>query len=271
MNEKNIKKGGILTPSISIRIAYEKSITRLIAKLAKAIKTELEEAYAVGMDAMDASVTSQARIRLNALLDRFMPQFNQLAKDATDLMIQRTHKNVNATFRMSLKEISKDFVIGEEAIDDRTREILKASTEEAANLIRLIPQKYLADVQGYVMRSIVGGQKEERLSDYLTRMYNGNVRHAKLVALDQTRKAYNGLAAAKMQNAGMTEFEWIHSGGGQHPRQLHQQMNGKIYDLNDPPFIGRMYGQDVYGKPGDLPNCRCKIRLIVRFGKKIDS
>ncbi|MDE2471811.1 MAG: hypothetical protein KGL35_24580, partial [Bradyrhizobium sp.] len=69
----------------------------------------------------------------------------------------------------------------------------------------------------------------------------------------------------RMQAVGMTTYEWMHVGGSQEPRLNHVAMNGKIYDLNDPPVIGKMYGQQVRGKPGDLPNCRCLMRPVLDF------
>ena len=49
------------------------------------------------------------------------------------------------------------------------------------------------------------------------------------------------------------------------PSQLHVDMHGKVFDFDDPPFIGVMYGERVHGLPGTLPNCRCLMKPIFEF------
>jgi uncharacterized protein with gpF-like domain len=51
-------------------------------------------------------------------------------------------------------------------------------------------------------------------------------------------------------------------------RPLHVEMSGKEYDLNNPPYIGSMYGNKIYGLPADLPNCRCVLRPIIDFDEE---
>lgn len=92
-----------------------------------------------------------------------------------------------------------------------------------------------------------------------------DIRHARNVAMDQTRKVYSNVNAARMQALGVKKFEWVHTGGSQHPRKDHQELSGKVFSLDDLPVIGVMYGNEVRGKPGDLPYCRCTMRPIVSF------
>ena len=103
------------------------------------------------------------------------------------------------------------------------------------------------------------------LVPYLKQHYAGNVKKARSVAYDQTRKAYNNISAARSQKLGMEEFIWIHSGGGKEPRKDHVAMNGKTFRFDDPPVIGVMYGQEVRGLPGNVPSCRCAMRPLVNF------
>jgi len=132
-------------------------------------------------------------------------------------------------------------------------------------LIKIIPYKFLNEVQGQVMRSITTGKGMEDLVPFLTKKYKGNVKHARLVALDQTRKAYQSINTTRLKTLGVKKFIWIHSGGGKEPRELHKRMSGNEYSFDSPPFIGVMYGNDVYGLPGDLPNCRCICKPVINF------
>jgi uncharacterized protein with gpF-like domain len=70
-----------------------------------------------------------------------------------------------------------------------------------------------------------------------------------------------------MDKLGIDKYEWLHSAGGQKPRQLHQHMSGKTYSLSNPPIIQQAKGSqpEVRGKPGDLINCRCRMVPIIQF------
>jgi SPP1 gp7 family putative phage head morphogenesis protein len=94
--------------------------------------------------------------------------------------------------------------------------------------------------------------------------YGEAKRHAKNVALDQTRKAYMSINTERMRDVGVSKFEWIHTGGSQDPRQYHKTvLNGNVYDINDPPVIDQRTGER--GLPGLLPFCRCTMRPVVTF------
>ncbi len=260
--------GKPLNLAASIPQEYAQSIIKMIDRMAKDTKRELKNLFEehASDSAMDASVTSQARILINALLGKWEPLFNEWAKKSTKRMIKQVERNATSTLGMSLKEISENVTISRAGLMDADiQEIMKASTEEAANLIKTLPQQYLADVQGQVMRSITTGKGLEDLVPYLNTKYKQNIRKARNVAQDQTRKAYNNLNAGRMKKMGIKKFIWIHSGGGKEPRELHKKLNGKECSYDDPPYIGEMYGQEIYGLPGQLPNCRCTQKPVINL------
>ena len=258
---------GALRPNAGIEAEFVKAVTRQVTFMANDIRKELEAVFKETdfNSAMDASITSQARITLNYLLNKWKARFNIIAKSAVDRMIARTMKNSAVTLGMSLREVSKDFQIDTSFSDARLQEVIKASTQEAANLIKTIPVNYINEVQGQVMRSITTGQGLKDLVPYLTKKYQGNVRKAKNVALDQTRKAYQSINTSRLKSLGVKKFIWVHSGGGKEPRIEHIKMSGKEYSFDNPPIIGVMYGNEVRGLPGDLPNCRCICKPVITF------
>jgi len=259
--------GSALRPNAGISADFAKPIVDLVGLMYRDVKRELERTFKETNfgSAMDASISSQSRIILAYLLDKWSVRFNKLAKRAVERMIERTMRNSSVTLGMSLKEASKDFTINTSFSDAVLKDVIKASTQEAANLIKLIPQKFIGDVQGQVMRSITTGNGLQDLVPFLTKKYHGNVRHAKNVALDQTRKAYQSINTTKLKALGVKKFIWIHSGGGKEPRPLHVKMSGNEYSFDDPPYIGMMYGNEVRGLPADLPNCRCICKPIITF------
>lgn len=268
MTTKPDIEGKTLILAASIPQEYGQSIVKMIDRLSKDTKRELRKLFEeVGQDhAMDASITSQARILINSLLNKWTPLFSRWAKRATDKMVKQVERNSAVTLGMSLKEVSEKVTLSRAGLmSPDIQEIMKASTEEAANLIKTLPQEYLADVQGAVMRSITNGKGMEDLVPFLNQKYKQNIRKARNVAQDQTRKAYNNLNAERVKKLGIKQFVWIHSGGGKEPRMLHKQLNGEVCNYDAPPYIGDMYGQKVYGLPGLLPNCRCTQKPIINF------
>lgn len=274
MQNNNERKGAALNLSVTIAREYEQPLLVIIRKMADEMKRELkrvfnESTHHGAMDDADGggNVAAQARITLNALLEKYEPIFARVGKKTTKRMMSRVAKNSAVTLGMSLRQAADGITLKTDLMPPSVLEIISACTTEATGLIRLIPQKYITEVQGQVMRSIVSGNGLQDLVPFLNDKYGQNIRHARNVAMDQTRKAYSGITAGRLQALGVKKYEWLHIGGSNHPRTDHVEMSGKIYELDNPPIIGTMYGKQVRGKPGDLPNCRCVMKPIIEFLK----
>ena len=259
--------GKALRPNAGISTDYAKPIVNELELMFRDVQRELKKTFKETNygQAMDASIASQSRILLNWLLKKWQPRFDEIAKSATNRMIERTLKNSAITLNNSLKQALPDISIDTSYSNAILDDVIKASSLEAANLIKLIPYKFLNEVQGQVMRSITTGRGMKDLVPFLTKKYKGNVRHARLVAADQTRKVFQSVNTNRLKAVGVKKFIWIHSGGGNEPRELHIRMSGNEYSFDDPPYIGDMYGQRIYGLPADLPNCRCIMKPIINF------
>lgn len=264
----SVKRGGALISSASIADQYEKAIVALLRKMTEETAREFTRMFndpGYAMDAVDGNPASRARIIINHLKRKYSKYFNRLARAATNRMIRQTIKHSTVTLNMSLKEIAKELELDPAFLNSgRMKEIVEASTQEAAGLIKTLPEQYLSQVQGQVMRSITTGTGLQTLVPFLREKYGQNVRKARSVAHDQTRKAYSQISNARMQKAGIEEFEWVHSGGGKHPRQQHLEWAGKTFRFDDPPKDDR-FGPVL---PGIAINCRCVARPILNFGYK---
>jgi SPP1 gp7 family putative phage head morphogenesis protein len=281
MPTKNLRKtidpqgavGGDLRPAVGIGADIYHELRAALERMAKQTKREMiavlrktgYDGPKYGQDAADGSF--QAKVRINALSKKWESIFGKLGQKLADRMVRRTLRHSAVTLGMSLRQISKDFEVNTGFIDARLKQVINASTQEAASLIRLIPSQYLGDVQGAVMRSITSGHGLKDLVPTLNRLYDGRLKHARMVALDQTRKANMNINAARLQKMGCETFVWIHSGGGMHPRKDHIALSGKEFRFDDPPVIGVMYGEEVRGLPAQMPNCRCVAKPVFNFGK----
>ena len=264
-------KGNALHVSVSIGARFSSAIRKEIDAMVKDTERAINELFGSGDYAgdygMDANVGSQARITINQLIEKWDRRFAGIAGDAANPMIEQVKMNSAVTLAASMRQaMAQQITLDFNLITPEMKEMFAASAAEASGLIKSIPSKYLDDVGGAVYRSITSGNGLADLVPMLEQ-YKVSIRNwAHNTALDQTRKVYNHTNTARMSKLGMKKYEWVHSGGGRHPRKLHEEMNGNIYSTDNPPFIGIMYGQRVYGIPGDLPNCKCVQRFIIDFG-----
>ena len=271
MRKPNTIKGPQLRVAVSIGSRYSAEIGRQVRAMIEDANSQIlslfENGDYDGDYGMDGNIGSQARITLNSLIEKWEKVFAQMASRVTTKMQDQVLANSTSAIQQTLKGFAgENLTLNPGAISAQMREMLTASAAESTGLIKSIPSKYLEDLGGSVMRSIVSGKGMADLQPQLAIHAVSIKNWAKNTALDQTRKVYTHTNIARLKKAKIRKFEWVHSGGGAHPRKLHQEMNGKIYDMDNPPFIGVMYGRDVYGFPSDLPNCRCVLRPVLDFG-----
>jgi SPP1 gp7 family putative phage head morphogenesis protein len=249
-----------LTPNTQVAKKVSKSLYAFIDSLTAGYEGVIKPLFDAGVT--DPSIFQSA---INAVQPT-SPDFDALALELTQAAAWGSAAQVD----ISLKRVAEGLTIKPFSIAEGGRyyDVFKAITQDTASLFKTIAPEYHEAVGRAVNASIVSGNGMQDLQPFLQSHSDGTKNYAKLRTLDQTRKAFNNLAKERMVQAGITQFEWIHTGGGKTPRVLHQKLNGKVFDIDNPPFIGVMYGQDVYGWPSDLPNCRCRMRPIILRAKK---
>ncbi|EBA4600787.1 phage head morphogenesis protein [Salmonella enterica subsp. enterica] len=213
---------------------------------------------------MDASVSSQSRILLNSLSNKFMKVFKSRAKRITEKMLSGAAATSRSNLSQSIEQLTGGVTLSTDIFSGALKEKLSAAATQSVNLIVSIPEKYLASVKNAVTSSISTGNGLADLVPFFEKQDGVTERHARNMALDQTRKVYNTINAERMKSVGISKFEWLHSAGGHHPRPYHlHTLNGGIYDLNDPPVIDPKTGER--GLPGQLPNCKCRMRPVIEL------
>lgn len=218
---------------------------------------------------LDASISNAAANLLRRLRRQWQGIFDEMTDGATKRMVERVTKSAGTAVKRSLDEIGEGVSLNLNMQSAVVKEIIRAGSHEAANLIKRVPDKYLDDIGDEVLRSISSGRGLEDLKPALD-SYGVKIRNwSKNVALDQTRKVYNSTTRAGFKSAGIRKFEWVHSGGSNDPREYHMLdypagLNGGVFDIDAPPVIDKRTGEK--GFPGQLPYCRCTMRPVVYFG-----
>jgi SPP1 gp7 family putative phage head morphogenesis protein len=262
-----IRGGTLNNPSI-IEERYAQRLESLVARMADEVESSLKKFFLEPLSAEffaeDASISSQARILTNELMRRFNRLFSTTAPSIAEHYTGSINKASSANVHGSLKELSGGLSLPTTGITSDMSEVLGASIAEQVSLIKSISMEYLSGVQGAVMRSITTGNGLSDLVPFLNKHKGITERRAKMIAHDQTRKAYNNLNKGRMEKLGLTKFIWLHTGGSSHPRPLHVSYSGKIFSFDDPPIIDEKTGER--GIPGQAINCRCRMQPVLDFG-----
>jgi len=271
-----VVEGNPLNYNASIGILYTKELNKLINSMIKETQSQVvklftapeSKEYFEQSTGEDASISSQSRILMNELIKEFEKLFSDKAKSISEEMLGAVNNTSEASLKSSLKELSGGIAIDPTKATKNVSEVVKASIAENAELIKTIPTRYLTQIQGEVMRSITTGNGLQNLVPFFEKQKGITKRHAKNMALDQTRKAYNSVNKARMQDVGVNKFKWLHSGGGQTPRPHHiakfpSGLNGGIFSFSDLPVIDTRTGER--GIPGQAINCKCRMMPVIEF------
>jgi len=249
-----------IIPNTTVRSKYRKDLQRLSDFVVKETEKEVAR-YLRGEAAKefytgDASVASQLRMGFSKLLKFLDKVIKEKSKLYAGRMVNRTDKESSHSLNKSVEGL----VFKPAAGTDEFKSLISANVD----LITSMNSDYLENIKGVMERSIQKGglevsQKEIQASLKKEALKLKN--KAKNVALDQTRKANTSLTQVKMTRSGIKKFQWIHSGGGQNPRSLHKNvLNGKIYEIENPPVIDNKTGER--GLPAQAINCKCIMRPI---------
>lgn len=261
--------GKPLVPNAGVADRYAQKLLRQINAMADETEREVQALYRRNRPAvttgLDASMASQARILMNQMARRFEVVFRRLAPGLAKQTLAGINRASASNLHASLRDVSGGLSLKTSVITGRVREVMTASTAENVALIKSIPAQYFEKIQGTIMRAITAGRGAADVFDMVEHIGAVTRKRAKLIARDQTSKATTALNAARMDDLGITEFEWLHSAAGKEPRPLHKNvLDGNVYRLDNLPIIDEKTGER--GLPGQLINCRCRMVPVIKFG-----
>jgi len=126
-------------------------------------------------------------------------------------------------------------------------DMLRAWEAQNLSLIRSIPERYVEELQGTVIRAINEGQSATDLAATIKGTYDKPVKRAQLIADDQVGKLHSQLAQARQQAIGVKEYAWRGILDARE-RPEHRRREGRTYQWSNPPSDGH---------PGSAVRCRC--------------
>lgn len=249
-------------PNVGIQMAYQRVLDNRIKEMHASVlywiraKFKANEPAILAMDELPATALKREMRKLGT---RWQRNFDEAAPKLADFFSQAVGDRTDA----ALKKILRDGGFSVKFTMTRAqRDILGATVNQNVSLIKSIPEQYLKNVEGAVMRSVQAGRKLSELTNELEKNYGVTRRRAARIALSQNNMATAALNKARNVELGLFEHIWAHSGAPKVPRPTHKHMNGKKFDIR----IG-MYDPDpkvkAFIQPGVLPGCLCTSRAVI--------
>ena len=240
-------------PNLGIERAYQKRLDRLIEQMnADVTRTILrtwmrrppvmasDESPAAALRAMMARLAREWTGRFDDFATRMGRKFSIDAASSADRAFQGSLRDAGFTVKFRLTAAEND--------------VIQATVAENVGLIRSIPQEYLDDVNGVVMRGVQVGRDAASITEALQQTYGVTQRRAAFIARDQNNKATAAITRVRQTELGITTATWLHSAGGKKPRPTHVANSGKIYNVADG-WLDPAINKRIW--PGTEINCRC--------------
>ena len=261
-------EGKPLKPNPRVTQVYRDKLEALANAMIKETEKELKKLFekdSPAYFAQDASISSQAKILINSLINKFYKIFDIEGKSLTDTMINQANRSSKTNVKQSLESMKQGITINVDTLSEETKEILKASASEASMYIKSIQEEYLTKVSGATYRSISSGNGLKDLIPDLEKISGQTKRRVRNLAQDQTAKVMASLDKSRLNKAGITKAKWKHSGGARtEPRPTHVAMNNKIFDINEGMYDSSV-GRNV--QPAELPFCACYLVPVIEIGE----
>lgn len=224
------------------------------------------QANRLGLATTDSSFSWKVNKILSAVADKYREAIFKRSTEKSNEWASRVNDASKLSVANSLKSMSDHpMVISSDFLTGAMSEQFKAMTESNVSLFKTIHEQYFSRVESAVMESITNGNGLADLLPFFESFSNGTKNYGKLRALDQTRKAFTSINLERMQKVGIKKVKWQHSHGSNDPRKLHQELHGKIFDIDKPPYVGTMYNVKIYAFGGCVVNCRCTISPVFDF------
>lgn len=252
-----------MRPNAGIEAAYRKRLDDLIREMNDSVLYWLTSTYRKNEDriiAEDETPADALRRSMKELSSRWLKRFDAMSTKMAEYFAQSVEKRSTAAMKKILKDggWTVNFTV-----TPAMRDIMDATVHANVALIKSIPQKFLSDVEGSVMRSVQAGRDLGSLTADLQKNYGVTRRRAAFISRDQNNKATSAFNRVRQLELSIDEAEWNHSHGSREPRPTHvkagrEKTRYKVSQGWYDPAVGR------YIQPGEEPGCKCLGRPVIK-------
>ena len=246
-------------PNRGTQTRYRLRMLKLIAEMAGSVEYWVKAQWkeTPPLMAEDALPVTEMQKELRGLSEQWKRRFDETAPKVAESFLRNQFKGTDNAMRQALREAG--WVI-EFKLTPAMREAFEASLAENVGLIRSIPEQYLREVEGIVMRNYTQGRNLKAMAAEIRARYKIAVHRATFIARDQSNKANSVVQRARQKELQITEAIWLHSHAGVTPRPTHVAMDGKRYKI-DKGMWDSAVKKFIF--PGELINCGCLSRSVL--------
>lgn len=248
-------------PNAALEAAYRAKLERLIERMNRSVLYWVSAAYRKNLPEMaqDESPAMALRRVMKQLAGYWEKQFDEGAKDLASYFATSAMSRADGALEAILRK--SGFTV-KFKLSPAANDVLQSTIGENIALIKSIPQQYLTQVEGMVMRSVQVGRDIGGLREEIQKQFGVTYRRASFIARDQNNKASATITRVRQVEMGITQAKWQHSAAGKHPRPSHLKAgkDGVVYDVREG-WLDPDHGARIF--PGELPNCRCLSRPII--------
>ena len=266
MVNKKIKLLPPIQPSIALIRQYRDALKPLIEAMAHSVEYWIKNPFEASAELMepdeeergiqDASPAARMTARLSKIKRQHQKVFNEVAKNLSKRIIEKTQGDVSLRLRNQLKDVMSVDV----AVTRRVNNVMLASRAQSISYIKRIPQKYFSDVEREIMQAATKGRDMAALTEKLKDTYNLTLNAAYFLAQDQVKKATEAIERTAKQDIGLYTDIWRHSAISAQPRLSHKHADGKEYDNRKGCKID---GEYIF--PKQLPGCNCYSQTKIEY------
>ena len=112
------------------------------------------------------------------------------------------------------------------------------------SLIQSVPEEYLGKLGAAITEAWEQGRRWESIAGVLDDVGDVTESRIKVIARDQTAKMNSAFARVRMQDVGVTRYEWQTS-GDERVRESHAEVDGQVFSFDEPGPVA----DDVDGSP----------------------
>src|SRR5262249_22185127 len=169
---------------------------QLIDQMHDSIKYWIEARYRNNEPVMSYDAKTPAvvlRMTINKLKKQWLKRFDDLSVQLAEYFAQQAKDRTDHQMRTMLKKAGMSVKF---TMTPAMKDIQKATVQANVALIKSIPQQYLSQVEGAVMRSVQQGRDLAYLSKELRTKFGVSKRKAAEIARDQNNKATSAFQRA---------------------------------------------------------------------------
>lgn len=249
---------------MAIERAYAVEIVKLVRAAAAEVRREIEpqiarwEAEYANETRGDARQDESLPARVAAYVRRISNKFMAAIRPAmlNDLAWRFGSRTNNWSREQTNRQVRAALGVDVIGTEPNLAPLVDAFVTENVALIRTVPQRYLENVEGVVLRGVTSGTLPRDIAAQLAEAEGVAERRAALIARDQVGKFYGRLNEVRQKRIGVKHYTW-ETVGDNRVRPEHEEREGNTYSwtaedaTDDAPFLG------AEEQPGQPVNCRC--------------